>query len=154
LQEALARSEEPLPVIFLTAHGDISSAVRAMKQGAVDFLTKPVLGRELLEAVQRALAWGSTERQTREWHARYERLTLREREVFALVIGGLLNKQICDVLGITERTIKAHRAQVMYKMEVQSPVELGRAADGSASSFRPHPCSIWRHGRAHQAEAS
>jgi FixJ family two-component response regulator len=133
LQEALAQSDEPLPVVFVTAHGDVSSSVRAMKQGAVDFLTKPVRWDELLEAVQRALARGAAERQTRrqkrEWRARCERLTPREREVFALVIGGLANKQIADVLGATERTIKAHRRQVMRKMGVQSPVELGRAVE-------------------------
>jgi FixJ family two-component response regulator len=143
LQKALAQSEEPLPVIFLTAHGDISSSVRAMKQGAVDFLTKPVRRGELLEAVQRALAWGTAERQRRrqkrEWRARYERLTLREREVFALVVGGLLNKQICDVLGTTERTIKAHRTQVMHKMGVQSSVELGRAVEWLGELFQAAP---------------
>jgi FixJ family two-component response regulator len=113
LQEALAQAEEPLPVVFLTAHGDISSSVQAMKRGAVDFLTKPVRGDELLDAVQRALARGAaareTQRQKREWGARYESLTPREREVFALVVRGLLNKQISDVLGASERTVKAHR---------------------------------------------
>jgi FixJ family two-component response regulator len=143
LQEAFARLEQPLPVIFVTADGDISSSVHAMKQGAVDVLTKPVRGDELLEAVQRALAWGAAERQTRrqkrEWRARYERLTLREREVFALVVGGLPNKQIADVLGITERTIKAHRAQLMQKMGVQSAVQLGRAVEWLGEFFQAAP---------------
>ena len=133
LQEALAQAEEPLPVVFLTAHGDISSSVRAMKRGAVDFLTKPVRGDELLEAVERAVARHAAEQQTRrqkwEWGARYKSLTPREREVFALVVSGRPNKQIADVLGISERTVKAHRAQVMHKMGVQSAAELGRLAE-------------------------
>ena len=140
LQEALAQAEEPLPVVFLTAHGDISSSVHAMKRGAVDFLTKPVRGDELLDAVQRALARGATARgtlrQKREWGARYENLTPREREVFALVVRGLLNKQIADMLGARERTIKAHRAQVMRKMGVQSPAELGRAVEWLGEIFQ------------------
>jgi FixJ family two-component response regulator len=131
LQEAIAQDEEPLPVVFLTAHGDVSSSVHAMKRGAVDFLTKPVRGDELLDAVQRALAKGATVRETRrqkrKWGARYESLTSRERQVFSLVVRGLLNKQISDVLGTSERTVKAHRAQVMHKMGVQSSAELGRS---------------------------
>jgi len=133
LQEALAQAEEILPVVFLTGHGDVSSSVRAMKRGAVDFLTKPVRGDELLEAVQRALARHATEqetqRQKREWRARYKRLTPRECDVFALVVSGLANKQIADVLGIVERTVKEHRGRVMEKMGVQSPAELGRAVE-------------------------
>ena len=133
LQEALAQAEEPLPVVFLTGHGDVSSSVRAMKQGAVDFLTKPVQGDELLEAVERALTRGAAAREMRrhqrKWRARYETLTPREREVFALVVRGLPNKQIAEVLGTCERTIKAHRGQVMHKMDVQSPAELGRVVE-------------------------
>ena len=105
----------------------------------MDFLTKPVRGDELLDAVQRALARGAAaremQRQKREWGARYESLTPREREVFALVVGGLLNKQIADVLGICERTVKAHRGQVMHKMGVQSPAELGRAVEWLGEIF-------------------
>jgi FixJ family two-component response regulator len=130
LQEALAQAEEPLPVVFLTGHGDVTSSVRAMKQGAVDFLTKPVQGDELLAAVEQALARDAAARETRrhqrQWRARYESLTPRERDVFALVVRGLPNKQIADALGTCERTIKAHRGQVMHKMGVQSPAELGR----------------------------
>ena len=133
LQQALAKAEEPLPVVFVTGHGDVPSSVRAMKQGAVDFLTKPVEGHELLEAVEQALARGAAAREKRrlqrQWRARYESLTLREREVFALVVRGLPNKQIADVLGTSERTIKAHRGQVMHKMGVQSPAELGRVVE-------------------------
>ena len=146
LQEALAQAEQPLPVVFLTAHGELSSAVHAMKRGAVDFLAKPVQGEELLDALQRALARGAaageTRRRKREWGARYESLTPRERELFALVVRGLVNKQIADVLGICERTVKAHRGQVMQKMEVRSPAELGRAVEWlgeifEATSARP-----------------
>jgi FixJ family two-component response regulator len=133
LQEALGQTEEPLPVLFLTGHGDVSSSVRAMKQGAVDVLTKPVQGDELLEAVDRALALDAAARETRRhkrrWRTRYESLTPRQREVLALVVRGLPNKQIADVLRICERTIKAHRGQVMHKMGVQSPAELGRAVE-------------------------
>ena len=136
LQEALAQAEQPLPVVFVTAHSDVSSAVRAMKQGAVDFLTKPVRRDVLLEAVRRALAQGGAERQTREWRARYERLTPREREVLALVVDGRANKQIADMLGTTERTIKAHRGQLMHKMGVQSGAELGRAVEYLGEFFQ------------------
>ena len=136
LQEALAQAEQPLPVVFVTAHSDVSSAVRAMKQGAVDFLTKPVRRDVLLEAVRRALAQGGAERQTREWRARYERLTPREREVLALVVDGLANKQIAKMVGTTERTIKAHRGQLMHKMGVQSPAELGRSVEYLGEFFQ------------------
>jgi FixJ family two-component response regulator len=143
LQEALTQAEESLPVVFLTAHGDISSSVQAMKRGAVDFLTKPVRGDELLDAVQRALARGAaareTRRQKREWGTRYESLTPREREVFTLVVSGLLNKQISDVLGASERTVKAHRAQVMHKMGVQSAAGLERAVEWLGEIFQAAP---------------
>jgi len=140
LQEALIQADEPLPVIFLTAHGDVPSSVRAMKGGAVDFLTKPVRGQDLLDAVQRALARGAAaremQRKKRDWGARYERLSPREREVFELVVRGLPNKQIADVLRVSERTIKAHRGQVMHKMGVQSGAELGRAVEWLADFFQ------------------
>jgi FixJ family two-component response regulator len=143
LQEVLSRAKEPLPVIFLTAHGDVPSSVRAMKEGAVDFLTKPVRGEDLLDAVQRALARGAAaaqmQKRKRDWGARYERLSPREREVFQLVVQGLPNKQIADVLGVSERTIKAHRSQVMHKMGVQSGAELGRAVEWLSDFFQPQP---------------
>lgn len=143
LQEALAQAEEPLPVIFLTGYGDVSSSVSAMKRGAVDFLTKPVRGAELLDAIKRALARDASvreaRRQKREWGARYEQLSPREREVFALVVEGLPNKQIADVLGISERTVKAHRGQVMHKMGVQAGAELGRAVEWLGESFHSGP---------------
>lgn len=140
LQAALARADDPLPVVFLTAHGDVPSSVRAMKGGAVDFLTKPFRGEALLEAVGRALARGAAlrqaRRQQRAWTARYETLTPREREVFARVVSGQPNKQIADALGTCERTVKAHRAQVMHKMGVQSPAELGRAVEWLGQTFQ------------------
>lgn len=133
LQEAVARSEEPLPVVFLTGHGDIQSSVRAMKQGAVDFLTKPVSGEALIDAVERAVAidiGARADRQkVRELRARFGSLTAREREVFALVVRGLLNKQIAGQLGTSERTVKAHRANVMQKMHASSVPDLTRAAE-------------------------
>ena len=143
LQAALAQADDPLPVVFLTGHGDVASSVRAMKGGAVDFLTKPFRGEELVEAVRRALARGAAEQQTRRqrraWRGRYERLTAREREVFALVVSGRPNKQIADALGTCERTVKAHRAQVMHKMGVQSPAELGRAVEWLGEAFQAAP---------------
>ncbi len=139
LQEMLAAAEEPLPVVFLTAHGDVSSSVRAMKGGAVDFLTKPVRGEELLEAVQRALARGAAARETRArqraWRERYATLTPAECRVFALVVRGLPNKGIADEVGACERTVKAHRAEVMRKMRVQAPAELGRAVEWLGEVF-------------------
>ncbi len=130
LQESLGKQREPLPVIFLTGHGDIPTSVRAMKRDAVDFLTKPVCAEELLAAVQHALIGDAEAREARrekhELSARYEKLTPREREVLALIVRGYLNKQVAFELGTTERTIKAHRAQIMAKMRVDSLAELVR----------------------------
>jgi FixJ family two-component response regulator len=133
LQEAIAKLDESLPIIFLSGHGDIPMSVRAIKAGAVDFLTKPVRRETLLQAVRTALA-GSAERcATRELlhslRSRYESLTQREREVFARVVSGKLNKQIAGELGTCERTVKAHRAHVMEKMQLTSVAELVHAAD-------------------------
>jgi FixJ family two-component response regulator len=143
LQETLAQADDPLPVVFLTAHGDVPSSVRAMKGGAVDFLRKPVRGDDLLDAIRLALTRGAAQRekrrQTREWGTRYERLSPREREVFVLVVRGLPNKQIADVLSVSERTVKAHRSQVMHKMGVQSGAELGRAVEWLSDFFRANP---------------
>jgi FixJ family two-component response regulator len=145
LQETLAQADDPLPVVFLTAHGDVPSSVRAMKGGAVDFLRKPVRGDDLLDAIRLALTRGAAQRekrrQKREWGTRYERLSPREREVFVLVVRGLPNKQIADVLGVSERTVKAHRGQVMHKMGVQSGAELGRAVEWLSDFFRANPDS-------------
>jgi FixJ family two-component response regulator len=132
LQTALARLEQPLPVVFLTGRGDIATSVRAMKGGAVDFLTKPVRREALLGAVRVALARDVEVRtaraRMRTFRDRYEALTPREREVFTGVSAGKLNKQIAAELGIAERTVKAHRAQVMEKMQVASVPELVQAA--------------------------
>ena len=132
LQQSLARMEERLPIIFLTGHGDIPASVRAMKAGAVDFLTKPVGRDALLNAVKNALdvdVKGRAARAAlRELQNRYENLTPREREVLAHVVSGKLNKQIAFDLGAAERTIKAHRAAIMEKLRVQSVAELVRLA--------------------------
>jgi FixJ family two-component response regulator len=132
LQEALQRHRIALPVIFLTGHGDVQTGVRAMKAGAVDFLTKPVERDVLFDAVDRALAIDAARRAERQSAsdllARYAQLTPREREVFALVVAGQLNKQIAGQLGIGERTVKAQRAQVMAKLGAATAAELGRIA--------------------------
>lgn len=132
LQQSLATQEDRLPIIFLTGHGDIPASVRAMKAGAMDFLTKPVQRETLLRAVQSALERDAAERKSRailrELQERYKTLTGREREVLAHVISGKLNKQIGFDLGTSERTIKAHRASIMDKLRVQSVAELTRLA--------------------------
>jgi RNA polymerase sigma factor (sigma-70 family) len=133
LQEALAKEDEPLPVIFLTAHGDVPTSVRAMKAGAVDFLTKPIKRDALLSAVRTALARDlrshTSHEQRRDLRIRFAKLTPRERNVFELVVAGNLNKQIAAELGMAERTVKAHRAQVMAKMQATSLAELVHLAD-------------------------
>ncbi len=133
LQEALAREEEPLPVIFLTGYGDVPTSVRAMKAGAVDFLTKPIKRDMLLSAVRTALARDlrlhTSHEQRRDLRMRFTKLTPRERDVFELVVAGRLNKQIAGELGMAERTVKAHRAQVMAKMQATSLAELVHLAD-------------------------
>jgi FixJ family two-component response regulator len=133
LQQALADTGDPMPVVFLTGHADIPMSVQAMKLGAVDFLTKPADQSALLQAVRRALARSSGEREGRarlqELRARFATLTPREREVFAQVVTGKLNKQIAYDLGTVERTIKAHRHQVMEKMQANSLADLVRMAD-------------------------
>ena len=133
LQQELAKANVDLPVIFVTGHADIPMTVRAMKAGAVEFLTKPFREQELLEAVQRAI---SRHRQTRDQRAsmrvlqsRYELLTPREREVYPLVAGGLLNKQVAAELNASEKTIKVHRGQLMQKMEAHSLSDLIRMAE-------------------------
>jgi FixJ family two-component response regulator len=133
LQEELQRRGMTLPVIFLTGRGDIPASVRAMKAGASDFLTKPVEGSTLLQALQRAMAQAVTERATQDGaeqlRARFALLTRREREVFELVVTGKLNKQIASELGIGERTVKLQRAQAMAKLGVSSAAELGVLAE-------------------------
>jgi FixJ family two-component response regulator len=130
LQERLMTMRNPLPIVFLTGHGDVPKSVRAMKAGAVDFLTKPVDASVLLDAVARAIARDLENRAARvrqqEVFGRYDRLTAREREVFAHLISGQLNKQVGYDLGISERTIKIHRRQVLEKMEADSIADLVR----------------------------
>jgi FixJ family two-component response regulator len=133
LQQELAKANVDLPVIFVTGHADIPMTVRAMKAGAVEFLTKPFREQELLEAVQRAI---SRHRQILDQRAsmrvlqsRYELLTPREREVFPLVSSGLLNKQVAAELNASEKTIKVHRGQLMQKMEAHSLSDLIRMAE-------------------------
>jgi FixJ family two-component response regulator len=133
LQAALAGSGHRVPIVFITGHGDISMSVKAMKDGAVDFLTKPFDVENLLDAVQRAVAKDvkdlSAEGRTAEVVERVKLLTPRETEVFALVVTGMLNKQIAGALDIAEKTVKVHRARVMEKMRAGSVAELVRLAD-------------------------
>jgi FixJ family two-component response regulator len=133
LQAAFAARADALPIIFLTGRGDIPMSVRAMKAGAVDFLTKPVQPEALLSAVRSALAKDAENRAAQgkasALHARYETLTPRERAVFALVVAGKLNKHVATELGISERTVKAHRAGVMEKLHVTSLAELVHVAE-------------------------
>lgn len=128
VQASLSEADIRLPVIFLTGEGDIPASVRAMKGGAVDFLTKPVDARVLLAAVEQAIALDAEMRLLRARSAavedRLESLTPREREVLDAVIAGRLNKQIADNLGIVEKTVKVHRARVMRKMGVRTLAEL------------------------------
>jgi two-component system response regulator FixJ len=128
LQAALAGSDNPLPVLFLTGHGDIPTSVRAMRLGAEDFLTKRAPREALLDAVDRALARDARERAARERgqaaRARFSALSGREREVLEHVLRGRLNKQIAGDLGIHERTVKLHRTAITNKVGVQSVAEL------------------------------
>ena len=133
LQRELVRTEAPIPIIFITGHGDIPMSVRAIKEGAVEFLAKPFRDQDLLDAIQHALEIDRAARQERsmvaEVRRRYESLTKREREVMKLVVSGLLNKQIAGELGSSEVTVKMHRGQVMRKMKAQSLVQLVRMAE-------------------------
>ena len=132
LQDELARRGLGLPLLVVTGHADVPSTVRAMKGGAIDFLEKPVSESALLDGIARALSrhrdLNDTRRQKELLEARLERLTPREREVFALVASGLLNKQVGFELGTTEKTIKVHRARVMEKREATSLADLVRMA--------------------------
>ena len=133
LQRELTRTGTPIPIVFMTGHGDVPMSVQAMKAGALDFLTKPFSDQQLLDAVHQAIDRDRLEGRQRteqaELRRRYDSLTPREREVMALVVAGLLNKQIAAELGITEITVKVHRAQVMHKMQADSLTDLVRTAE-------------------------
>ena len=133
LQRELSRAGLHMPIIIITGHGDIPMSVQAMKAGAVSFLTKPLQNQELLDAIQEAANLARAARNRRQelssLRQHYELLTPRERQVFALVTTGGLNRQIAEELGISERTVKAHRKQVVKKMAVHSVAELVRIAE-------------------------
>ena len=133
LQEALAQSVNPLPIVFLTGHGDIPTSVQAMRSGAEDFLLKTASKEDLLAAIERALTRDLYEhrarRRQRELMLRFAKLTPRENEVLAHVLQGQLNKQIAADLRIDERSVKRHRSSVMAKLDVKSVVELTQLAD-------------------------
>ena len=140
LQQLFHRERQDLPIIFITGHGDIPTSVRAMKAGAVDFLPKPFEDRDLMAAVRQAIANDMQARRGRHEAAEIGRrvgsLTPREREVMALVVGGLLNKQIGRELGVTEKTVKVHRGQVMRKTGAGSLAALVRLAEKAGIGTR------------------
>jgi FixJ family two-component response regulator len=132
-QRQLAETGMQIPIIFVTAHGDVPMSVRALKSGAVEFLTKPFRDQDLLDAIQQALqrdrAAQEQQAEIRDLQERYGALTARERQVMALVVSGMLNKQIASEIGASEATVKIHRGNVMRKMQAGSVVDLVRMAD-------------------------
>ncbi len=132
-QAELAKADIQIPIVFMTGHGDIPMTVRAMKAGAVEFLTKPFRDQDMLDAVQLALARDrdrrESEKTTAKLKADFETLTAREQEVMALVTAGLMNKQIAAEIGVSEITVKVHRGNVTRKMGARSLADLVRMAD-------------------------
>jgi FixJ family two-component response regulator len=132
-QRRLAKSGLRIPIIFVTAHGDIPMSVKALKSGAVEFLTKPFRDQDLLDAIQQALERDDIaqkeQAEVADLQKRHQTLTLREREVMTLVVSGMLNKQIASEIGTSEATVKVHRGKVMHKMQAASVVDLVRMAD-------------------------
>jgi two-component system response regulator FixJ len=142
LQEKLVSAKTPLPVIFITGHGTVPMSVRAMKAGAVDFLQKPFEEQDLLDAINRAIARQrerkSKKDQAEELQLRLKALTPREYEVFSLLVTGMANKEIAYELGASERTIKAHRARIMEKMNAGSLADLVRFAEQLKTLLSDH----------------
>ena len=140
-QQKLAELGVRIPIIFITAHGDIPMSVRALKSGAVEFLTKPFRDQDLLDAIQQALQRDRAARKQladiNDLQERYRALTAREREVMALVISGMLNKHIAAKIGASEATVKIHRGHLMEKMQADSLIELVRMGDKLDLSVRP-----------------
>jgi RNA polymerase sigma factor (sigma-70 family) len=140
-QRQLAASNCYMPIIFITGHGDIPMSVRAMKAGAVEFLTKPFRDQDLLDAVRIALEKDRERRERKrevsDLKERFNSLTPREQEVISMVVSGKLNKQIADQLGTAENTVKVHRSRVMEKMHAQSVAELVKMIDKLESSVEP-----------------
>jgi RNA polymerase sigma factor (sigma-70 family) len=139
LQRELTARGISIPIIFITGHGDIPMSVQAMKAGAVEFLTKPFRDQDLLDAIEQATERDRSERrqltEIRELQERSEALTPRELEVMRLVVAGLLNKQIAAELGISEKTVNVHRAQVMQKMQADSLAQLVRMSEKRGLSY-------------------
>jgi FixJ family two-component response regulator len=133
VQSKLNETGAQIPIIFITSHGDIPMTVKAMKSGAVEFLTKPFRDQDLIDAIQQALKRDGEMRQLQheiqELKERYQTLSAREREVMGLLVSGMLTKQIASRLGTSEITAQVHRGQVMRKMQANSPAELGRIAE-------------------------
>ena len=140
-QRQLAARNCHIPIIFITGHGDIPMSVRAMKAGAVEFLTKPFRDQDLLDAVRIALEKDRERRERKkevsDLKERFNSLTPREREVISMVVSGMLNKQIADQLGTAENTVKVHRSRAMEKMQAQSVAELVKMIDKLESSVQP-----------------